>query len=436
MDSLIAEQRRLADQNGQNLTDEELREEVVAEACQSFFARKTVVADIQALKTKNKGLWSALKRFFSRFYTKLNKVYESVDPDTWQGKYMKDARNKVKSIRDAFLEGAVAASKNAAKTSEAIKKTSAKSQKKDINHKFGDDIKGITSYSEKEISSIESNKNFAVANSTNDIITFFEEAINDTTNANKTMFIGKISARTASKIHSFTGLNAENKSIAINSSDLRHMIKKHGNQESESKRGQEVINSSNFMDIIQTIADPDVVSSDVDSKSGVISVIFKKEINGRITAITVFSEKKRAFTLKTARITKKEQHSSQPINAKALTSTPKAKSSMNAVSNNSISQSSEKVNKKILHKSRTVTAEQDAAYIDAIKRGDMKTAQKMVDEAAKVAGYTYNGAHGTSADFNNFDYSYIGDDNKLGLGFYFTNNEKLQFKYDYEKTHT
>ena len=84
------------------------------------------------------------------------------------------------------------------------------------------------------------------------------------------------------------------------------MIKKHGNQESESKRGQEVINSSNFMDIIQTIADPDVVSSDVDSKSGVISVIFKKEINGRITAITVFSEKKRAFTLKTARITKKE----------------------------------------------------------------------------------------------------------------------------------
>ena len=78
-------------------------------------------------------------------------------------------------------------------------------------------------------------------------------------------------------------------------------------------------------------------------------------------------------------------------------------------------------------------SDRDSAYMDAINNGDMETAQRLVDEAAKEAGYNYKGYHGTSADFNNFDYSYIGDDNKLGLGFYFTNNEKLQFKYDYEK---
>ena len=94
-----------------------------------------VVTDIQVLKTNNNGLWSALKRFFSRFYTKLNKVYESVDPDTWQGKYMKDARNKIKSIRDAFLEGAVAAGKNAAINRKAsANNAEAKSEKKTVKN--------------------------------------------------------------------------------------------------------------------------------------------------------------------------------------------------------------------------------------------------------------------------------------------------------------
>lgn len=95
-----------------------------------------------------------------------------------------------------------------------------------------------------------------------------------------------------------------------------------------------------------------------------------------------------------------------------------------------ISQNNAIVNKSEIKFSR----ELDTEYLSAVNRGDMKTAQRMVDEAAKNAGYTYKGMHGTSADFSTFDYSYIGDDNKLGLGFYFTNNENLQFEYDYKKT--
>jgi hypothetical protein len=30
----------------------------------------------------------------------------------------------------------------------------------------------------------------------------------------------------------------------------------------------------------------------------------------------------------------------------------------------------------------------DSAYLDAVRRGDMKTAQRLVDAAAKSAGYT------------------------------------------------
>lgn len=44
---------------------------------------------------------------------------------------------------------------------------------------------------------------------------------------------------------------------------------------------------------------------------------------------------------------------------------------------------------------------QDAEYLAAVKRGDMETAQRMVDEAAKAAGYNVGPVyHGTRTDFN------------------------------------
>lgn len=47
---------------------------------------------------------------------------------------------------------------------------------------------------------------------------------------------------------------------------------------------------------------------------------------------------------------------------------------------------------------RTDAAAQDAEYLAAVERGDMTTAQKMVDEAARKARYTVAAAHGTDVD--------------------------------------
>jgi hypothetical protein len=77
-----------------------------------------------------------------------------------------------------------------------------------------------------------------------------------------------------------------------------------------------------------------------------------------------------------------------------------------------------------------VTPEQDKQYLDAVARGDMATAQKMVDDAAKRAGYTVGPVwHGTGdamldgrnanqseGQFNVFKPSRIG---ALGPGIYF-----------------
>nr|DAR27913.1 MAG TPA: chromosome segregation protein [Caudoviricetes sp.] len=45
----------------------------------------------------------------------------------------------------------------------------------------------------------------------------------------------------------------------------------------------------------------------------------------------------------------------------------------------------------------------DRDYLSAVESGDIETAQKMVEEAAKAAGYTINAYHGTTEQFNVFE---------------------------------
>lgn len=109
IEKLIDNQRRNALANGQNLTEAQLREEMVAEACESFLASNTAVDRIKALKTENRSFWNALKRFFTSLFNKINSIYKTVAPDSYEGKYIANMRNGAKRIRDAFMEGVAAA---------------------------------------------------------------------------------------------------------------------------------------------------------------------------------------------------------------------------------------------------------------------------------------------------------------------------------------
>lgn len=51
----------------------------------------------------------------------------------------------------------------------------------------------------------------------------------------------------------------------------------------------------------------------------------------------------------------------------------------------------------------SVGKEGDREYMDAVERGDMETAQRMVDQAAKAAGYTERLYHQTDAEFTVFE---------------------------------
>jgi hypothetical protein len=72
-----------------------------------------------------------------------------------------------------------------------------------------------------------------------------------------------------------------------------------------------------------------------------------------------------------------------------------------------------------------VTPEQDAAYLEAVERGDMATAQRMVDEAAKAAGYNRKGIRfGFYVDGVPLPPSISGQSN-FGPGYYVAEDAKV-----------
>lgn len=74
----------------------------------------------------------------------------------------------------------------------------------------------------------------------------------------------------------------------------------------------------------------------------------------------------------------------------------------------------------------------DSSYLDAANRGDTATAQRMVDQAAKAAGYdpTTDVFHGTGTVITKFDPDFTGIGNdQFGSGFYFTTDKSEALSY-------
>ena len=121
-------------------------------------------------------------------------------------------------------------------------------------------------------------------------------------------------------------------------------------------RGQDPITSDNFAQIIATLFNPDKVTLTENVASGVKSLVFEKNIDGNVTAVTVVSEKKKALSLKSAWINKKtEQHISPPSDVQAPDLTSNNELSMNTVPINSISPTADKIKGKLESTSKDKT---------------------------------------------------------------------------------
>lgn len=111
---------------------------------------------------------------------------------------------------------------------------------------------------------------------------------------------------------------------------------------------------------------------------------------------------------------------------KDVTSAVQGQSASLAPGNASVDNISQ--NDNISKTQRSIT-EEDREYLASVNLGYFGSAEKMVDAAAKRAGYTIKAYHGTpNGKFNTFDKSKVGtstDFGKLGRGFYFSTKKQV-----------
>ena len=296
-------------------------------------------------------------------------------------------------------------------------------------------------YTDSEIASIEATKHFRVARSYSDVRQFIADAQNE--NTQKRLFLGKVTPETAAKIFQETGINAEGKGIALSGDDVRHIFARHGVNGSALHQGDIAVTQENFENIIETLIDPDSVSRT--DQNGTRGILFQKEIGGRVTAITLVSEKKKALTLKSAWITKsggrtpsasadtlagtsetngrsstkRKQATSPSSNAEALNSTSETLPRIKPVSTDSISQNAENVNSESQKDKKFALpdTDSDGGKLNAEQR-EFFGKSAIVDADGKLLKMY----HGTAADFTVFDLAESGasNDHTSHIGFWFT----------------
>ena len=282
-------------------------------------------------------------------------------------------------------------------------------------------LETLETYTADEIASIEKTSFYKVARSYAEVRDFIANAAR--VEGEQRLFLGKINAETAAKIKEATGISAEGKSIALSSSDIRHILNGHGNAATESPMGQVAVTQENFEDIIETIISPDTITRSDEGNQ--VGIMFTKEIDGRVTAITIVSEKKKALTLKSAWITKKKQSTSPTPDVQAPSLTSETGRRIKTTSTSSISQNAENVNpsERKGKKYALPNADSDGNALSDEQRAYFSTSKITDAEGRLLSLY-----HGSNA-YDEIHVFRRGKNGYLGGGIYLTDSESYARKY-------
>lgn len=282
-------------------------------------------------------------------------------------------------------------------------------------------LETLETYTADEIASIEKTRFYKVARSYAEVRDFIANA--SQVEGEQRLFLGKVNAETAAKIKEATGINAEGKSIALSSSDIRHILNGHGNVATESPMGQVAVTQENFEDIIETIISPDTITRSDEGNQ--VGIMFTKEIDGRVTAITIVSEKKKALTLKSAWITKKKQSTSPTPDVQAPSLTSETGRRIKTTSTSSISQNAENVNSESQKGKKFALPDTDS---DGNALSNEQRAFFSRSKITDAEGRLLSLYHGSNA-YEEIHVFRRGKNGYLGGGIYLTDSESYARKY-------
>jgi len=107
------------------------REEVVAEMCESFLTDEKVVQRIsQKVYEADKGLWNTIKKWFEDLVAKLKKLFADLDPQSENGRIVREMGDRLNSVRQMWADMVVEAGEIATESTQEQVKNSRKDLEK------------------------------------------------------------------------------------------------------------------------------------------------------------------------------------------------------------------------------------------------------------------------------------------------------------------
>lgn len=103
----VQDQIRMAREGAHHreLSYEEAFEEVIADSMETMLSDGDVIAKLEKLKSKDKGLWEKIRDFVTDLAAKIKKAYEGLTADSPEGQYVAEMKDAAERLKDLFTEG-------------------------------------------------------------------------------------------------------------------------------------------------------------------------------------------------------------------------------------------------------------------------------------------------------------------------------------------
>lgn len=267
---------------GQDLTRQQVMEEIAADATQKFLNDPDFID--QVVK-KDRNLAQKIIDFLSDVIDSIKNLIKTGSTRA-AAKNLEQDVQMYEDARYAWLLGLEQGSKDY-KAGKERTDNIMQSSKYELNQ-FG-----FEEYGEKEKGWWKNNDSIIICNTKQDIADFYRDHVHKKPYAR--LYIGKIGPGLAQRIYKDTGVNTENLNVAITS----EFEDSHSNPEKERSRGQTPVTPEILSRLPEIISSYDKVENTTSSKDRKPVLKFEKDINGKNVAVEYVRSKKGMLELQT-----------------------------------------------------------------------------------------------------------------------------------------
>lgn len=199
----------------------------------------------------------------------------------------------------------------------------------------------LEGYTEHQKENWANSKSIVLYESQEQLERFIDDALKGKVNGKK-MYFGYIPETLAKRVQKETGLNIAGYNCSISAFEIQKIIKDHGTEETELRRGQRPITVYDIAHIPDIIQEPDSIFLADTLYNGRPVIHFVKTTNGKTTVVAYTSLRHRDLTVQTMYSGKNRGSLAKPTGERAPVNTPEA--NIGTASNNSIAKSVNTVN--------------------------------------------------------------------------------------------